>query len=150
MKITGKDLEGAEAVKFGTSPATSYTVNTKGTKIIAYSPPEEVGSVDISVITPPGVTVGGGTFTYGAPSITNVKPASGPIAGGTKVTITGSALAGPSSVMFGSTPATKYSVNTKGTKITVYSPAESAGTVNITVTTPGGMSATSLADRFTY
>jgi hypothetical protein len=42
------------------------------------------------------------------------------------------------------------SVNSAGTQITATSPAESAGTVDVTVTTPGGTSATSSADEFTY
>jgi hypothetical protein len=36
------------------------------------------------------------------------------------------------------------------TTITATSPAGAAGTVNVTVTTPGGTSATSTADRFRY
>jgi hypothetical protein len=52
-------------------------------------------------------------------------------------------------VDFGSTAATSFTVNS-ATSITATSPAESAGTVNVTVTTPGGTSATSYHDQFTY
>jgi hypothetical protein len=42
-------------------------------------------------------------------------------------------------------------VNTAGTVITAYSPAEAAGPpVDITVTTPSGTSATGPADMYTY
>ena len=49
---------------------------------------------------------------------------------------------------FGSVAASGFTVNKAGTKITVYSPAESAGQVDVTVTTPGGTSPTSSADLF--
>ena len=42
-------------------------------------------------------------------------------------------------------------MNKKGTKITVHAPAQPAGTVDITVTTPaGGTSSPTTADHFTY
>src|ERR1019366_4612483 len=49
----------------------------------------------------------------------------------------------------GSTLATSYTVNS-ASSITAVSPVGSAGTVDVTVMTPGGTSATSAADRFTY
>jgi hypothetical protein len=101
------------------------------------------------------------------PTVTNVSPNTGPAAGGTSVTITGTRFVADnpphcfipspvavSSVKFGSTNATSFTVNGP-TQITATSPAGS-GTVDITVTTTcltGGAvatSATSSADRFTY
>ena len=76
---------------------------------------------------------GGEAYTLSAPNITEVSPESGPTAGGTKVTITGGSLTG-ASVRFGSKSAKSVSVNTAGTKITAYSPAEMTGGVPITVT----------------
>ena len=70
--------------------------------------------------------------------MTAVSPASGPAAGGTSVTITGTNLTGATAVNFGATPAATFTVNT-ATQITATSPAGS-GTVNITVTTPAGTS----------
>lgn len=90
------------------------------------------------------------TVTQPIPTITLVHPNTGPITGGTKVTITGTALWAPSLVMFGVYPAMGVTVNAAGTKITAYSPAESAGTVDIVVTTPGGASIPGSVDRFTY
>ena len=83
------------------------------------------------------------------PSVTGISPTSGPTAGGTSVTITGTGFTGATSVTFGSTAATSYTVNS-ATSITATSPADSAGTVDITVTTSEGTSATSSADQFTY
>jgi uncharacterized repeat protein (TIGR02543 family) len=84
------------------------------------------------------------------PVITAVSPNYGLPAGGTSVTITGTTLTGASTVQFGGVNAASYSVDS-ATQITAVSPAGTAGnTVDITVTTPGGTSATGSADRFTY
>ncbi|SDL84989.1 Uncharacterized protein YhjY, contains autotransporter beta-barrel domain [Janthinobacterium sp. OK676] len=83
------------------------------------------------------------------PTITGVSPASGPTTGGTSVTITGTGFTGATAVKFGATNATGYTVNS-ATQITATAPAGSAGTVNVTVTTAGGTSATGAANQFTY
>ena len=80
--------------------------------------------------------------------MTNVNPTSGPTAGGTSVTITGTNLSSATSVHFGAT-AGVINTNT-ATQITATSPAGAAATVDVTVTTAGGTSATSSADHFTY
>ena len=82
------------------------------------------------------------------PTVTGVSPASGSVAGGAAVSITGTDLLGGTVVDFGSTPATSVVV-VSATEITATSPA-GTGTVNITVTGPGGTSSTSTADQFTY
>ena len=87
-----------------------------------------------------------GTTSTPAPVVTGVSPSSGPAAGGTAVTVTGSDLTG-GSVAFGSTAAT--GVSCSASSCTATSPAGS-GTVDVTVTTPGGTSATGSADKFTY
>ena len=53
-------------------------------------------------------------------------------------------------MLFGSTPATSFAVNAAGTSITAYAPPGQAGTVDITVTTPGGTSAVVSTDEYTY
>ncbi len=82
------------------------------------------------------------------PSVTNVNPGSGPAAGGTSVTITGTNLSGASAVQFGASSATNVTVNS-ASSITATAPAGS-GTVDVSVTTPGGTSAASAADHFSY
>jgi hypothetical protein len=83
------------------------------------------------------------------PTVTSVSPSSGSTAGGTSVTITGTNLNGASAVSFGATPASTFTVNSS-TSITATSPAQGAGTVDVTVTSPAGTSTTSAADHFTY
>ncbi len=84
----------------------------------------------------------------GLPVITNVNPNFGPISGGTSVTITGLNFTGATAVLFGSTPAVSFIVNSD-TSITAVSPP-GVGTVDIRVITPSGISAITLADQFTY
>ena len=85
-----------------------------------------------------------------APTVTALAPASGPLAGGTQVTITGSGFTGASAVDFGTTPATSFTVNSDAS-ITATSPAAAGvGPLDVTVTTPGGTSATGAADRYSY
>ena len=82
------------------------------------------------------------------PVLTSVNTMVGPASGGTQVTIVGTNLAGATSVSFGKLAATVSSDT--ATQIICTSPAEAAGTVNITVATSAGTSAVSAADEFTY
>ncbi len=82
------------------------------------------------------------------PTVTGVSPNTGSAAGGTGVTITGTNFFVPATVNFGVTPAGSVVVDSQ-TQITAISPP-GTGTVDVTVTTTGGTSAISAADRFTY
>jgi hypothetical protein len=90
-------------------------------------------------------------FSQGAAAaVTGVSPGSGPVSGGTSVTITGSGFTGATAVTFGGTAASSFIVNSD-TSITATAPAATAvGPVDVTVTTPSGTSAISSADQFTY
>ena len=90
-------------------------------------------------------------FTFAvaaAPVVTAISPTSGPEAGGTLVTITGTGFTGATAVDFGTTAATNVTV-VNDTTITANSPS-GTGSVDVTVTTPLGTSPTSAADLFTY
>ncbi|MFC1910514.1 Ig-like domain repeat protein, partial [Chloroflexota bacterium] len=91
-------------------------------------------------VAPVGVTA--------APTVTGISPTSGPEAGGSSVTITGTNLSGATAVDFGTSAAASFSVDS-ATQITATSPA-GTGTVDITITTPGGTSDTDSANQFTY
>jgi hypothetical protein len=89
-------------------------------------------------------------FSSTSPTVTKVEPNAGPLAGGTSVTVTGTNFTGATAVKFGATSATGFKVNS-ATSITATSPAEAAGTVDVTVTTAGGPSAANPpGDSFTY
>ena len=239
VTITGTNLAGATAVKFGATAATTFLIGDTGTQIVFNSPAASAGPVDVTVVTAGGTSatssadqftydgradgdghqsdggaVGGrhhgddhrhepgrrdgrevrrhggdhvyeryghpdrgdqpggqrghggrdgghggrhvghlcrptSSPTWPAPTVTGISPTAGPLAGGTSVTITGTNLAGATAVKFGSTAVTTFSSDT-ATQIVLTSPAGSAGTVDVTVVTPGGTSATSSADQFTY
>ena len=83
------------------------------------------------------------------PSVISLSPRSGPLTGGTPVTITGTNFSTAAKVDFGTTSATGVTVHSS-TSITATSPAGAAGTVDVTVTTSGGISATSPDDHFAY
>ena len=83
------------------------------------------------------------------PQVSGVSPAGGPEAGQTPVTITGTGLGGATGVGFGGTAAASFTADSD-TQVTAVSPP-GTGTVDVTVTTPAGTSATgAAADRFTY
>jgi hypothetical protein len=149
VTITGTNLTGATAVKFGTTEVASFKVES-ATSIVATSP-AGVGTVDVTVTTAGGTSATGEAdrFTYIAPpEVTAVEPRTGPSAGATSVTITGTNLTGATAVKFGATNASSFKVES-ATSIVATSPAGS-GVVDVTVTTPGGTSATGAADAFTY
>jgi hypothetical protein len=150
VTITGTTLTGATAVDFGTTPATDVTV-VNDTTVTAVSP-AGTGTEDVTVTTPAGTSATSSadqfTFVAAAPTVTALAPTSGPAAGGTTVTITGTGLTGATAVDFGTTPATDVTV-VSATSVTAVSPA-GTGTEDVTVTTPAGTSATSSADQFAF
>ncbi|MEV4510246.1 IPT/TIG domain-containing protein [Dactylosporangium sp. NPDC049525] len=147
VTITGTDFTGATTVTFGGVAATSLVV-VSATQITATAPAHAAGAVDVVVTTALcGPSTGGPQFTYAAqPAVSSLSPNTGSTAGGTSVTITGTALAGASAVTFGGVNATSYTVD-GATQITAVSPAGTVGAKNVVVTTPGG---TSTATPFTY
>jgi hypothetical protein len=78
-----------------------------------------------------------------------VSPISGLTSGGQSVTITGSNLTGATGVLFGGVAASSFTIDSS-TQITATTPPDAAGTIDVTVTTPGGSSTTTTADRFQY
>ncbi len=95
--------------------------------------------------------VAGGQFTFkgATPTVTAVAPTSGPTAGGTTVTITGTGFTGATQVAFGPVAATRFTV-VSDTQITAVAPAQSPGTRFVAVTTPGGATTHVAAAQFTY
>lgn len=143
-------------VAFGGAPA-AYSVDSDS-QITAVSPPGAgqpgaLGTVDVTVTSADGtsVVVPADLYTYlAAPAVTGVTPAGGSAGGGDAVVLTGTGFTGATDVGFGVTGATAFSVDSD-TQITVTSPpATGLGTVDVTVTGPGGTSLVSPADQFTY
>lgn len=85
-----------------------------------------------------------------APAIGAVSPSSGSIAGGTKVTLTGTDFNTASEVKFGERPAASFTVVSE-TEITAVTPPSTVpGNVEITVKTLAGTSPNANRDQFYY
>ncbi|HEY2306943.1 MAG TPA: IPT/TIG domain-containing protein, partial [Streptosporangiaceae bacterium] len=148
---SGTGFTAAATVKFGGTPATPVTF-VSSTVLKATSPAGTAGTVDVTVTTAGGTSAlsAADQFKYRAePTVTGVSPASGPTAGGTVVTITGTGFTAAATVKLGGTPATVVTF-VSSTILKATSPAGTAGTVDVTVTTTGGTSATSALDQYTY
>jgi hypothetical protein len=154
VTITGSGFTGATRVQFGFSSPPFVVVSD--TEITTMSPMAPAGTVDVQVVTPAGTSAPtmADKFTYtsmgNAPTVTSLSPSSGPVAGGTQVTITGTNLSGATGVMFGTNPATSFTV-LSGTEAIATSPqATTGGPVEVTVNSPNGFSMMTPGSQFTY
>ncbi|MEX2230384.1 MAG: IPT/TIG domain-containing protein [Dehalococcoidia bacterium] len=150
VSIAGAGFSSPAAVSFGGVPATNVTV-VNSTLINATTPPGALGSV-VVLVAASGGQVGGLTagFTYAQtrPVVNAVTPATGVIAGGTTITITGTGFAAGAAVSVGGAAATNVAV-VSATQITATTPAGVAGPAAVLVTSAdGGISG--LASGFTY
>jgi hypothetical protein len=142
VTITGSGFSDVETVRFGDTPATSVTV-VSDTELRVLTP-AGTGEVPVTLVDADGnESAANGTFTYvpvdvedGAPVVTGFTPASGPEAGGTIVTVTGSGFDDLESIRFGDTPATSVTV-VSDTELRVLSPA-GTGSVDITLVDEDG------------
>ncbi|HKR62710.1 MAG TPA: IPT/TIG domain-containing protein [Thermoanaerobaculia bacterium] len=75
------------------------------------------------------------------PSVSSFSPDTGSTSGGDVVTINGASFRNGATVDFGGTPATQVTF-VSASRLDVVTPAHAPGVVAITVTNPGGMSAT--------
>ena len=149
VTISGTGFASGATVYFGPAPATNVSVASP-TSITATSPAgTRTVDVTVTVAGQTSATSSANQLSYQArPTVTGVSPSSGPAAGGTSVTISGTGFASGATVYFGPAPATNVSVASP-TSITATSPAGTR-TVDATVTVAGQTSATSSADQFSY
>jgi hypothetical protein len=87
-------------------------------------------------------------FEAPLPTITKLAPEKGTTAGGTQVIITGTNFTGVTAVRFGAVEGTI--ISSSSTSITVETPPEAGGTVEVSVTTPDGTTAPSSKDDFKF
>lgn len=147
VTFSGTGLTGTTSLTFGGTPVGSFTVNSS-TSITATAPAHAAGPVNVVLTTPAGTATSVNAYTYLAlPSLSSVTPNSGPIDGGTSVTLTGTGLSAATSVTFGGVSATGYTINSP-TQITATVPAGNAGVVDVGVATTAGWA--SLTSAFTY
>jgi hypothetical protein len=149
--LTGTDLTGATNVNVGALNVSSsnFTVDSATQITIPSFPAHAAGGVLVSVDTPAG-TSNTQPYTYDAlPTLTNLNPPAGPIAGGNQVVLTGTDFTGATNVNVGAlnVSSSNFTVNS-ATQITIPSfPAHAAGGVLVSVDTPDG---TSNTQAYTY
>ncbi len=152
VTISGANLEGATSVTFGTVSTTDFTVVSA--KAITVVTPAGAGTAPVSVTTPGGTSAASAkaVFEY-TPLIEAIAPSSGPLAGGTRVTLSGAGFAlgaGATTFKFGSKAATEVDCSSQ-TSCTVTAPAGKAGSVEVIAAVGKGKSpAVAADDRFTY
>lgn len=168
---TGNDVDVATrsvaiASASGAANFTPYPINTQTQKAAAMTVALGYPASGVPILGDLGVDYGiyagqtgrGGAITPQAPypsitsppAVASVTPNTGLAAGGTAVTITGTSFTGATAVTFGGTAATAVVVVGPNT-ITATSPAKAAGTYDVRVTTPNGLSPIGgVADNFVY
>jgi hypothetical protein len=129
-------LPGATAT-IGVAPAAVEVISETELEVVtaAHAP----GPEEVVVTTADGASTGGLTYTYVSPpppTVSSVSPASGPIAGGTPVLVTGSNFVPSSKVEIGGVASTVEVVSE--TELKVVTPAHVAGPAEVVVTTAGG------------
>jgi hypothetical protein len=147
VTVTGTGFTGATKVSFGTSAASPFAVDSDTS--ISTTAPAGTGAADVTVTTPGGtsVVVPAGKYTFiPLPVVTGIAPTEGATSGGTGVNITGTGFMGATGVLFGTTPATSFVVNSD-TSIAAVAPVGN-GTVDVIVVAPVGSSA--VGPKFSY
>jgi hypothetical protein len=150
VSILGTGFVPGATVKFGSNASGTVTF-VSPTKLTAVAPAGAAGTVQVAVTTPAGTSAATNSdlYAYGAPGITSVNPTKGPTAGGNTVTIVGSGFVPGATVKFGAAAAGTVTFVSSG-QLTAVVPAGTAGTVDVSVTTPAGTSGATTADHYKY
>jgi hypothetical protein len=133
VNIIGNNFSGTISVSFGGTPATSFIVDSS-TSITALVGAGMGGAV--SVTTPQGTTSLGGFTFSSVPTISSFTPSTGGT--GSIVVIKGTNFIGTTSVSFGGSIASSFTVDSANT-ITAVVGVVSTGTISVSVTTPIGV-----------
>jgi len=137
VTLAGQGFTADTQVLFGGFSSPRITV-VSSTELKAVAPRGAVADlVDVVVYNKNGVSTQRRSYRYVAsPRLVAVLPPTGPLAGGTAVTVVGTGLSGVTGVKFGGVDGTALSVVSDGT-LTVTTPAGSAaGAVDVTLVTP--------------
>ncbi len=154
VSITGTDLVRTSEVMIGDTTV-SFTVESD-TLVRFVTPASSSGAVSISVTTPGGSTTSTVAFEYTTsalvPVIGSITPVTGPVAGGTTITVTGQYFSGSysdsvSAAINGISGSSIVLID--DSTLTFVSPPGAAATgLDVTVATGGGLG--TLAGAFTY
>jgi large repetitive protein len=155
LTVNGLNLGSVTGISFGPSTENSglgsgLTCTSDQCDVIA---PPGTGTVDVTASAPggPSARTSADRFSYirsSVPAVTHIFPATGSIAGGTSVSVFGSALDG-GAVFFGPDLASSWTC-TEDLCTAVVPPSAGPDSVNVTVSSAAGSSATNAGDRFTF
>ncbi|MBC7540672.1 MAG: IPT/TIG domain-containing protein, partial [Bacteriovorax sp.] len=149
VTITGSGFLAGATASFGGSLCTALTV-VNPTTITCTTAAHAAGAVNV-VVTNTDTQTGTGisAYTYiAAPTVTGISPSIGSIAGGTSVTITGTAFNLGATVSLGGSACTSITV-VSSTSLTCVTGAHAAVVVNVVVTNTDTQTGT-LLSGFTY
>ncbi len=148
VTISGTGFTATSSATFGGQLAT-VAVDSPTTLTVNIPSVTTEGPVSVTV-TASGGTSSGFSFTYDAPpTISGLSPTAGPLAGGNTVTITGAHFTATTAVTFGGHRAPAVVVNSSTTLTATVPAGSTAGTVTVTITTPGG-TAFPFSTTYTY
>ena len=150
--VSGSHLTPATTVEFGGATADIVSVTDAEIRVVVPGR-DSPGAVDVRVAGAGASANLPAGYTYlpplpPPPTITQVTPTEGPTSGDQKVTILGTALAGASKVSIGGVEATLLA--SSESSLTLLTPEHDPGFFEVTVTTPGGTSASSKAAVYRY
>ena len=131
--VVGANLGADAVVLFGGEAADCHRVDAH--RFSCRTPRQDAeGPVDVSVESAAGHDVLANGFSYHSPlQVQQVNPASGPVGGGTRITIRGNGFSPETTVRVGVLPATGVNVLDSGT-IFAFTPPGSAGPADIVLT----------------
>lgn len=145
--LVGQGFLPGTTVTIGGVPVSALTLESEA-RMVAITPPGTSGAQDVVVTNPRGSEVLREGFHYrGAPTLTGVEPASGPVYGGTLMTLRGTDLIPGSTISLGGVELLDL-VQVDDTTWTGTTPAGVVGPQELVVTSPYGTG--TLAGRFSY
>lgn len=150
VTISGTGFASGTAVSIGSQACTSPNI-VSSLQMTCVTPAKSSGSYDVKVTNSDTqfASLSNGYTFQGPPDLTSVSPATGSMAGGLSVTLTGSNFKAGATVTIGGNNCTSVSV-VSATSITCLTPSASAnGTVDVVVTNSDGQMKT-LSGGFSY
>jgi hypothetical protein len=152
VTVSGTNFTPTTTLTIGGIAATSVTV-VNATTLTAITPAYVSASLVKDVVVNNGVgnatLTGGYTYVAIAPTITTVTPTTGPMAGGTTITVTGTNFTPTTTVTVGGISATSVVVS-NATTLTALTPAYVSGSLTKDITINNGNSNATLSSSFTY
>jgi hypothetical protein len=152
VSIWGADFSADATILFGDAEAGDVKLVIPG--LLLCTSPAGTGAVNLTVTNPDTQQVVlESAFEYlptliPAPELTEVNPAAGPETGGTLVTLSGTNLEQPASILMGTLPVTDFAAVTSN-QIVFVTPVHEPGVVDITFVGTDGQSAI-IEDAFQY